>query len=182
MKQKKLLPGQLIFGIFTCLLLPVAIMVFFLDLPAVFLYTPLFAVPPYLLFSALALFPAKKAIALWVGILLPMAVICALLAIGTPGMRAPLAWVLGVLTVLVAIAAILVGIIAISASNICLGWGSAALAFGFLEGALGFCLLDQSEELFWKFGLGLAPLLIICAFIIADLWYAIGAVRKETLK
>lgn len=64
MKQKTWFPAQLLFGILTGLLLPVELMAFFWDMPNVFLYVPLFTVPLYLLFSAPAYFPGKKAIGL----------------------------------------------------------------------------------------------------------------------
>lgn len=113
---------------------------------------------------------------------LPAAVVCILFAAGRPEIRWPLGWVLLILTVLAAIAAILLGIIAISASNGCLGWVSAALAFVFLEGATGFCLLDKSEDLFWQFGLGLVPILMICLFFIADPRHTARAARRGTAK
>lgn len=76
MKQKKLLPGQFVFGIFTCLLIPAEILAFYFDVPAAFLYAPFSVTPLYLLLSALAHFPVQKAIGLWACALLPPAVIC----------------------------------------------------------------------------------------------------------
>lgn len=181
MKQKKLLPGQFIFGIFTCLLIPAEILAFHLDVPIAFLYAPFFIIPLYLLLSALAHFPVTKAIGLWACVLLPPAVICSLAA-GIPAISMPLGWILAVLTVLAAIAAVLLGIVAVSSSNIWLGWGAAALAFAFMGGAMGFFLAGESIDIFWDFGLGAAPFLIICPFIIVDLNCAIRATRKNTSK
>lgn len=181
MNQKKLLPSQFVFGIFTCLLIPGEILAFYFDVPTAFLYAPFAVIPLYLLFSALAHFPVQKAIGLWACVLLPPAVICSLAAI-IPAISMTLNWILAVLTVLAAIAAVLLGIVAVSSSNIWLGWGSAALAFAFMGGAMGFFLADGSMDLFWNFGLGATPFLIICPFIIVDLNCAIRATRKNTSK
>lgn len=139
MNQKNLLPGQFVFGISICLLVPGEILAFYFDVPAAFLYAPFAVIPLYLLFSALAHFPVQKAVGL-------------------------------------------LGIVAVSSSNIWLGWGSAALAFTFMGGAMGFFLADGSMDLFWNFGLGAAPFLLICPFIIVDLNCAIRATRKHTSK
>lgn len=182
MNQKKLLPGQFVFGISTCLLIPAEILAFYFDVPAAFLYAPFAVIPLYLLLSALAHFPVQKAVGLWACALLPPVVIICSLAVGIPAISMPLGWILAVLTVLAAIAAVLLGIVAVSSSNIWLGWGSASLAFGFMGGAMGFFLAAGSMDLFWNFGLGAAPFLIICPFIIVDLNCAIRATRKNTSK
>ena len=162
--------------------LPYFVFVYTLDfkLPssicAIFIFTPFVTAFLYLLFSSLAHFPVKKALALSLGILL--------LAFGWFGliqllMNSYIALVgMGILAIA---PPVILAVIAGVKKNIRLGWGSAALLFSFWSGA-AILLVSTSS---WDSGplfFGCLPFAGICVFMICDLIHTVKTKRHNLLR